>query len=360
MNGGNHVCALLFGLTFAFACPFAAAQQAPVNYGVIIPLSGSAANSGESCRNGINLAVEDLGPELRSRIRPIFEDDGNQAVNAVSAYKKLRMERQIDVALSFFSNTSKALAPIAEADKIPLIAIASDPDVVKGKTFVFNLWVSPEGQGEALVREARRRNYKRIAVVSATQSALMVFKSVFEQKSQGNPEIVMDKEFLPDIRDFRSVILQIKSQPKLDAVYVNLYFGQTGLFAKQARELGVRLPFFGIETFEDPAEVSSSGGALVGQWYAQADEPTGEFLSRYLARFPGASSYTAANCYDSIMLLSRSLSQGFPPGKFNEFLDNLKDFNGALGTYSSTGDKRFSLPAAIKLVTKDGFEKVSE
>jgi len=41
-----------------------------------------------------------------------------------------------------------------------------------------------------------------------------------------------------------------------------------------------------------------------------------------------------------------------------QFLHTVKDFNGALGTYSASGDNRFTLPAAIKVITADGFKKI--
>jgi len=68
-------------------------------------------------------------------------------------------------------------------------------------------------------------------------------------------------------RDFRPFINKLKTKKDLDAIFVELFFGQPGLFAKQAKELGVKLPLFNVETFEDINELKLSEGALVGHWY---------------------------------------------------------------------------------------------
>ena len=96
-------------------------------------------------------------------------------------------------------------------------------------------------------------------------------------------------------------------------------------------------------------------GALIGQWYIQADDPSGEFLKLYGERYPGASPVTAANCHDAVLMAADAKVKGVA---LNDHLHNLKDFKGALGVYSSTSDNKFTLPATAKIITSTGFERL--
>ena len=155
-----------------------------------------------------------------------------------------------------------------------------------------------------------------------------------------------------------TILAKIKATKDLDAVLPVLVPGQIGIFARQLRQLGVLLPIFGFEFFEDPNEVKSSDGALVGQWYVNNGAATKEFTERYLARFPGGSLFAAGNGNDIVLLLSEAIKRGGTRSKVNGFLHSVKDFSGSLGTYSASGKNTFTLPAVIKVVTPMEFEEI--
>lgn len=326
--------------------------------GVLLPLSGENAHIGEGCQNGMKLALENLDSNTRENLEFLYEDDRLDTKTSVSAFNKLVGQDKINVAVSFSSSTSKALGPIADNRKVPLIAIASDKGVVENRSHVVTFWVTPEEQAKLLVKEVKRRGYKRIARISAIHNATEAFREAFDKESAGNIEIPYEQEFLFDAKDFKPFLIQLKTHQNIDAIFVNLFFGQVGTFARQARELGIELPLFGIETFEDKNEVETSGGALVGQWYIQADEGNEKFLKQYRAKYPEASSYTSVNCYDVVLLLAHAIDQKMSPEQFITFLKTVKDFKGSGGTFSATGDNRFTLPAMVKMVAEDGFVEV--
>ena len=77
-----------------------------------------------------------------------------------------------------------------------------------------------------------------------------------------------------------------------------------------------------------------------------------KFLKRYEKRFGIYPATEAANSYDIVHLLL----EGVKGGALNSFLHNVKDFKGVIGTYSSDGNNGFTLPVALKLITKDEFK----
>ena len=334
-------------------------RDSTIRVGVILPLSGDAASTGEACRNGMKMAYQKLPADAQKRIKLIFEDDALSLRNAVAAFQKLMAVDKIDVLVTVYSGCSKAVAPLAEENKIPQLAIASDPDVVRGRKYVMNFWTPPQEEVKVALPEAVRRGYKRIARITTVQQGLLAIKSAFDCDNRGQISIVLDEEYIGDARDFRPFLTKVRRLKDLDAILVLLINGQAGLFAKQAREMGVKLPLFNFEVFEDAQEQALAEGALVGHWYVNADDPSDAFLREYAREFPGASFFGAGNSHDAVLLLSAAIEQDASREGINSFLHNVKDFSGVMGVYSATPDNRFTLPAAIKVVTQQGFIKLS-
>lgn len=357
-----HTAYYLFALLSTFGCLLtsAVAQDSParVTVGAILALSGDAAAMGQAFKNGFELGLSHLPPAIRERITVHYEDDGLSPKNAVTALKKLEADGGVDLVFSFFSASALALSPIIESKKITMLSIAADPTVVKGRRYAFNFWMTPDVATEKLLSEAVSRGYKNVGIVSASHSGVVAYRESFDKLNNNRLKVVLDEEYSPDTKDFRSFIAKLKTKKEVDAVLVILLPGQIGLFTKQARAAGYSKDFVGIELFEDKSEVATSDGAMIDQWYVNSDTPTDEFQNEYQIKFPTASQYTAANGYDAALLLGDALKNGHGRATLNTYFQNLKDFKGALGTYSSSGDQRFTLPAAIKVVRQGGFEKV--
>jgi len=333
--------------------------ESPLRVGVILPLSGDAASVGGTVRNAITMAYESLPEEDRERLKLYFEDDAMESRQSVSAYQRLRAQHNIEALVNVSSGTANALAPLAEQHGIPFIAMATDPAVVEGRKNVFNFWVSPATQTEALFPEVSRRNYKNIARISTIHDFSYAVNTVFDGKNDGLVKVVLDEEYAIDVRDFRTFLSRIRARSDIDAIMPLLFPGQLSSFAVQARQMGVELPLFGYEMFEDANEIKLARGALEGAWYVNADDPEDFFLKRFQAKYPDSSLFGAGNGHDIVLLLAKGSKKARRPAEIVSFLANLKDFSGAMGTYSSSGDNRFTLPAAIKEVRGDGFVTLS-
>lgn len=339
----------------------AADSKNAVVVGLSAPLTGDGAAIGTAVKNGVQMKFEELPKEVQDRIKLSIQDDQNSPKNAVTAFTKLVKSDKATVIISTASNTSKATAPLADREGIPQISIATDTAVSSGRKYVVNFWASASEEAKPAFEEAQRRGYKKIAIVSATHDFALACRKAFEEENQGRIAVVLSDEYAPEVKDFRPFLTKLRAAGEFDAIFVNLFLGQIGLFAKQARELGFKQDLFTFELFEDPNEVKISNGALLDQWYAQADDPNEEFLKKYKSKFPTASNLGAANGYDALGLIALAIQAGKESSdEINEFIHQVKDVTGALGTYSATGKNTFSLPATLKVVTVDGFEKLGK
>ncbi len=329
------------------------ADDSEYRVGVIIPLSGDSVSVGEALRNGITLGLEDIDSATRERLKLFYEDDRLEAGKSVAAFHKLSSLHNVDVVVNMSSGTGKALAPLAEQKKIPLMAIASDPEIIENREYTVNFWVTPDEETRALLPAIRERGYKKIAIVSTIHNGAFAVRESFLRLGKDDVKVVLNEELNATDRDFRSLIAKV-SQTELDAILPLLMPGQFSSFAKQLRQQGVDLPLFGYEFFEDINEIKNAEGALEGSIYVNAGDPESDFMKRYQKRFPDASLYTAANGYDAIRLIAAAIEDD--SRDINTFLHTVKDFHGALGVFSATDDNKFTLPASLKRVTGNGFE----
>ena len=325
--------------------------------GIILPLTGAGGFLGQACLNGITLAREELGEKLRGKVNFVIEDDQNSPVTTVSALRSIQQKTKAQIFLTLASNTSKAVNQLAEREGFILFAVATDPEVARGKKNVFRYWVSAATEVRKLLEALKRRNIFRIAAFTAQQDALLSLRNTLRDLApEYGVQILGDEEFPTQVQDFRSGLVKLRKTANLQGVFNNLYVGQSGIFARQARDLGLSLPLFAVELYEDQSVLDAAQGALEGQFYINASDGTSEFVKRFRGRFPESTLFSAANCYDFISFLSAA--PGLSADAFRKFLYELRDYPGMVGRVSSMGDQSFTLPAVEKVVRGGEFETV--
>jgi branched-chain amino acid transport system substrate-binding protein len=323
------------------------ADSARLKIGIIMPLSGEAATFAAPLKQGLELGLKTLPQDLQSQIELKFEDDGLDPKRSISAFN-LQANWGAAAVVNFSSGTAHALAPLAEKTKIPLIAIASDKNIVKGREFSFIHWVSAAAEGLVAAEELKKRGHKTLAIIAGEHPGTIAIQEALAD-SFGWDGVVLSETFISDIRDFRGVISKVQRLNPA-AVSIILFPGQCAAFAKQLKQSGYKGEISGFEVMGDPNEVKAAGGALNGIWYVDASSGTPSFLSAFKKAYgEDAGTYSAANGYDIIQLLATAWKNGKRTGpEIADYLATLKDYSGALGTYSATGDHLFTLAAVVK------------
>lgn len=352
--------ALFLGLLLSTAAQ--AEEPHPYTIGGVLPLSGPNATFGVYMRKGMELALSELPEAERGNLRLEFQDDNWKAENAISSYRNLRSTKKIDLVIVAGSAIGLALAPITERDAVPLVAIgASNAKVSTGRKYAFTHWVTPESEGEALVSELKKRKYQRYAYIGLEHEGINALRAgvLGALKAQGlEKNLVIDQSYNVGETDFRTFLAQAKSK-EVDVFITCLMPGSLSSFAKQARATMPKTALAGIELFEDENEVKAAEGALTGQWYVNGKGADADFIKRYRAKYSEYPGFGAANAYDLVKLFSAAVKSGVKSSdEMVKYLESVHDYPGASGKFSSTGDHRFYLPAAIKIVTKDGFEEL--
>jgi branched-chain amino acid transport system substrate-binding protein len=200
-----------------------------------------------------------------------------------------------------------------------MIALSIVDRVVKGFSYVVKLWVAARVENDLIVKEIRRRGYKKVAVVSTINDAMLSLKQLV---TDSVPErIVASEELNREDNDLRTVVLRILSKSP-DAVYSLLWAPQPSLFARALREMGFKGPIFGVHNLEDPNEITNAAGALDEAWLVTGDDSAAsDYIEEYVRRFASSPTAGGANAYDAAKLIIEGSRK-----ELNEFLHTVQNF----------------------------------
>lgn len=259
-------------------------EPRPLKLGVILPLSGNLAFFGNAHLNSEKLFKEDrTQPKVNRRFTIIYEDSAYDAKQAISAYRKLVSIDKVDAIYSFGGPMLSALAPLAEADKIPFFAPESEDNDAKDKQYV-TLYRNVTGEfGKVIWDELRERDVKNLGVVRNNNQFMDTFMRGVIDNTKSGETVSKEIDAIPGTVDFRTQILKLKKK-KLDYLLVLLLPGSHRAFLKQSMELGYKVPMIGVEEFAVPEE-DTGLEKHIEDTLVVAPYVTNEFRARYKTNF---------------------------------------------------------------------------
>ena len=115
--------------------------------GVIMPMTGVAANYGEHQSNAIRMAVEELRGKkgsTRKRMEVVLEDNATDPKKEISALQKLTDSDRVPVVIgSVWDIMANAVMPIIDDKQIPLISPTASPDILEKTNKYFFTTIAP-------------------------------------------------------------------------------------------------------------------------------------------------------------------------------------------------------------------------
>src|SRR5215510_2297494 len=130
-----------------------------IRIGYFGDLSGQTFNFGQSARNGVLMAANEIiqsGGINGRKIDVVIEDDqGNPERAATLASKLINQDKVSAIIAGGISGVSLAAAPRAQSLKIPFISTSStDPAVTRTGDYIFRVCYNDPFQGEVMARFA--------------------------------------------------------------------------------------------------------------------------------------------------------------------------------------------------------------
>lgn len=330
--------------------------------GVYVALTGPTATFGQATRDGAQLAADEVnarGGVLGRQIRLIIEDNLGRPDQAVATVTKL-ITRDNVIALigENASSRSLAAAPIAQSNQVPMISPSStNPEVTEKGNYIFRVCYTDPYQGAAIAEFVRNSlGLDAVAILKDIKNDYSVglaqfFRSNFEERGG---RVVAEPSYAEGDADFRSQLTAIRNTGA-QAIIIPGYYTDVGQIARQARELGIRLPLVGGDGWDSPKLLEIGGAALDGSYFANhyfvgEDRPAvREFVETFQQRFRRLPDSVNALSYDAARILFEAIERAgaVDTARIREEIAATSNFQGVSGVITIGQDRNPIKPVAI-------------
>lgn len=290
------------------------AESNSVKIGGIFPLSGQVAVYGVECKNGVDLAIEEINAAGGINGKPVVlvsEDDEGNPDKTVNAFKKLSTKDGVKVVIgSLTSGCTQAITTLSQASKVVQIApAATAPAITDAGDFIFRACFIDPFQGTVGGKfAAETLGKKRAAILYDIGNDYSVgladnFKIAF---TNAGGSIVSEESYATNDKDFNAQLTKIKNANP-DVVYLPDYYGTVALIAKQLRAQGINVPMVGADGWD--GLTSNAGDEVLGGYYSNhyavdSTEPAvKKFVESFRAKYNKDPNSFAALGYDCVYLI---------------------------------------------------------
>lgn len=344
-----------------------------------LELTGGTAMFGQMAKNAIELAFEQVnnkGGVLGGRkLKLVAADNKSDAGESTAAATKLiTQDHVVGIIGSMTSSVTLGAIPVATDNKIPMISpsgtntkLTVDPDTGKVRPWIFRACFIDPFQGQVAAKFVlsgdKFPKAKTAAVIIDQKSdyskgLAASFKDAF---TKGGGKIVDEEQYVAgQDKDFRPILTKMKATNP-DMVWVPGYYNEVGLIVKQAREMGITVPFMGGDGWDD-AKLFDVGGAqaLNNTYYTDhvaVDDPAmAQFLKDYKAKYNTEPNAMAALGYDAAMMFVKAIEAAgsAEPAKIRDALEKFQNYNGVTGNITIDPATHNPVKSAVIKENKDG------
>jgi ABC-type branched-subunit amino acid transport system substrate-binding protein len=327
-------CLLAIGVLLAAACSPPGEEQAgkgettgPIKIAIANAQSGQLSSLGAWELKGAKLAIDEWnqkgGVNGRKVEIGVFDSQGDPTVGTNVA-RKIASEGYVAMLGTAESAVTIAMAPILQQAGIPNITSGQSPGLIAVKSpFLFLNGPTSLTYDETLAKYVvDQRGIKNIALITNNGSYGKGEHDSFTKalKTRGVTPVA-DQVVTTDQKDFSAALTNIR-QKKPQLIFLGAEEVESGLIVKQARDLGITVPFAGAApqgtpVFLDTAGAANVEGTIVSTPYLSNDvsEASKTFAAAYKTATGEEAELHGAKAYDGAQVL----------------LTALKDSNGATG-----------------------------
>ena len=342
-------------------------QETGIPVGQYGSLTGAQASFGQSTDNGVRLALDEInaaGGVLGQPIRLITKDNQSKPGETSTAVRELITRNKV-VALigEVASGRSLEAAPIAQRSGIPMITPASTNEkVTEAGDHIFRVCFIDPFQGTVCAKFARKLGAKKASILTDVSKdySLGLAKSFKEEFVKEGGVIAGQQSYSGGDKDFSAQLTAVKADNP-DVIFLPAYYTEAPLIIRQARQLGITVPFIGGDGWDSPELVTVGGPSVEGCYFSNhfsnqsTDPKVVEFVKAYRAKYNTDPDAMVALGYDSLKLLADAMKRAgtTDPAKVTAALAATKDFDGVTGKITLDEHRNPNKPAVI-LQVKDG------
>jgi len=297
-----------------------------------------------------------------------YDSQGKPEEAAVAATRLIVNDRVNLLLGEVASSRSLAMAPIADANQVPMISPTStNPRVTKDgektRPYVFRVCFIDPFQGTVMAKFARENlKLSKVAILRDVGNDYSVgladfFKKKFEELGG---TIVNDQSFKAGDQDFKAQLTAIKGK-KPEMIYVPAYYGDVALIGRQARELGIKAPLAGGDGWDSSKLYEIAQGALDGGLFSNhytdenPDPAVQGFVAKYKEAYGSVPYGLAAQGYDAAMVGFDAMNRAADASgaSLRDAIAATKGYPGVTGIIN-IDENHDAVKPAVVLEVKDG------
>ncbi|MFI0452081.1 ABC transporter substrate-binding protein [Actinomadura sp. 6N118] len=291
----------------------------PIKIALVDAQSGQLSSLGKWEHKGVKLAVDEWnaagGINGRKIQLDVFDDQGDPTVGTNIA-RKIDSQNYIAMLGTAESAVTIAMAPILRQAEIPNIASGQSPGMVALKSpFLFLNGPTSTTYDETLAKYmVDTKKLTKIAMITNNGAYGKGEHDAFLKALEARGvKPVADEVVTVDQKDFSAQLTKIRGKQPA-AVFLGAEEVESGLIVKQARDLGITVPFAGAApqgtpVFIDTAGAKNAEGTIVSSPYLSNDvsDATKKFATAYKAAFKEEAELHGAKAYDGAQILLTAL-----------------------------------------------------
>jgi len=337
----------LLGVFFLFSTTlpvWANEAETTISVGAVLPLSGENASQGEDARRGIELALARKSADLLKKglkVKLVFVDDRSEPELGRKVTRGLIEEDRVRAVIGpFTSPVFLAVAPMVQAREVVLVSgSATTPQVRRAGDYAFTLVTPDDRQGQALARFAYEilRAHKAVVFYLNNDYGRGLKDVVRREFEKLGGQIDRVHAIQDNDTDFHGVLKQVKDL-KPHCVFFLTYPAEGGLLLKQARELGMEMPFLGgdgvfsQDLIDIAGEAARNTFASAMNWRMKSPDPyVQKFVKQFITTYGVQPNLYSASYFDAATLIFETLLEGKTrPGPMRDHMHNAR-FKGVTG-----------------------------
>ncbi len=326
--------------------PYVARAADPVKVGMTVPMTGPAAESGGFQQTGVKIALDQVNEKgvLGRPMAVTFEDDQTTNPGAVLAFSRMSGDPTMVGFLGSIRSTQvMAMAPDVLKIAKPMMIGGTDPALTHmGNRWLFRCRPNDSYSAKVIAQYGiETLGKKKWAVVHSTDAfGTGGMKAFVESLKAANLEPALVQGYSNQQADFTPVALAVRQSGADILCTYFTYETDLGVFARQVRQLGVRIPWVGSPSITNISALNLAGPALYGTYgvadYAVDATPASkEFAAKYQAIRKTLPDNQSSWTFDAVTILARAINDAgsTDPEKIRTAILAIKGFQGAEGQY---------------------------
>ncbi len=320
--------------------------------GLVCPLSGSSAVSGQILENAVQMAVDEIneagGIGGSVPIELFSEDDEAIPATSVTVMQKLVEQEKVNAVIgSQPSSCTLANMEITKTAKIPQITPASSNVTItqQGNDYIYRMTSTDATNAKTLLKYAQSKGYKTIAILNESSDFGVGGGKILEELAPDYGITVADHEvYNSGDTDFTAIIGKADAAG-VDCFFIWGYHTETAAIMSQMQLYGYDYPVIGYG-MNSPELTVLGGDAVEGICIctsfdaANPDEATQAFDSKYKSLFGTSYDQNGPQSYDAVYLIADAVERAMADGAdwsdgevLNSYIGSEK-YTGVTGTTS--------------------------